>query len=65
MLPTMVCGMITAAVASIMQNNRVVYVGLAILVMGFVVWGFSCGELPRRFNSSGPTRCSGTPLGMT
>jgi hypothetical protein len=32
-----------AAVASVLQNNRAVHVGLAILVMGFVVWGFACG----------------------
>ncbi len=42
-LPIIVCGMITAAVASIMQNNRAIYVGLAICVMGFIVWGFSGG----------------------
>src|SRR4051812_20343706 len=42
-LPIIVCGMITAGVASVLQSTRAVYVGLAILVMGFVVWGFACG----------------------
>jgi hypothetical protein len=35
--------MITAGVASVLQSTRTVYVGLAIVVMGFVVWGFACG----------------------